>query len=478
LTNKAASDELGSILEAFGPALISIDIRTVAGKLSSEGNWVNLITSILITKKTVDEVITEQKKLPEVVNDQFGILHEAIPFDLMFFENIAQLGLIPLQKAGSEVEIRRFSPYSLRVFPNLGNFRGAMQQPLVATGLSPQPLEERNELWTIARKQNALAKRLGCSDYVELIKEMLQIDFSDGDSRDILIVIESPARLESATFNDSTFVVEVCKSSAVRNLQLNLFLKRKSDGFFGFEKTIWKKILPLKEELESKNGSCLIKESVELEDLLPFDQMNVELLHANSALTLSTRSVIAPLKNVTEPCLKTLDKFIQLEDLKKMLLDPYTFGKEPNRIFEIAVSWLLSLAGLNPIYLGFIVKDSCGKERRFDSLKLETGYDVGCADILAYKENDCILIIDCDIGPIDDKKIQRLSQTCKHFDTLLPMFGKLRFLPILFTPQECSVQEKDGVRLVGRNEIESIFEELAKGNRDMACSKILSSFIR
>lgn len=118
-----------------------------------------------------------------------------------------------------------------------------------------------------------------------------------------------------------------------------------------------------------------------------------------------------------------------------------------------------------------------GKKRTFDSLRLESGYDIGCADIIAYKENDCLLFVDCDIGALDDKKIQRLSETCKHFRKTLKTYGKFRFVPVLFTIKDCDAQSNSGVRIADRKVIEKMFEELVKGNRDQAIAQISLNYL-
>src|SRR5271169_6902005 len=67
-----------SVIESFSPVLKSLDIRTVAIKLTpSQKTWVNLITSFVVSNRSVDEVKVEHNKLPKIENDQFAIFLKA-----------------------------------------------------------------------------------------------------------------------------------------------------------------------------------------------------------------------------------------------------------------------------------------------------------------------------------------------------------------------------------------------------------------
>jgi hypothetical protein len=117
-----------------------------------------------------------------------------------------------------------------------------------------------------------------------------------------------------------------------------------------------------------------------------------------------------------------------------MLFEPQLSG-DPKTVFENATVWLLSLAGFYTVYLG--AKTKTTKKKRMDSydvLRTEKGYEIGCADILAYEDNKRLLIVDCDIGPLDDKKIQKLIETCDFLKNR-GNYGKLEFVPVLFSPR-------------------------------------------
>lgn len=469
---RSALDELGLVLKGFRPVLRSMDVRTVAVRLAPNEGWINLVTSILISEKTVNEVKDQQKSLLEVSENEFKIFLGAWPFEDSIFDQITKGSLLfKSSEELSTVQTRQFDLLKLKVFSSWRNLNGSVQCVLCAMG-GGSPPQEREKLWAVSRSQNAVAKVQNYSSIQELISHVLKIEISDGEHKDFEVTIGSLAKIDWVGFVNSSFEAKISKLCGVRDLQLNLNLKRFGSGY---SKTIWRQIIPIEESEQEPTNNCIVAKSVKIDDLVPFDQMDAELIHKISALTIDSKQATVPLKNLVEPVLKTLGAFCSLADFKKMLLEPQMFGKEPQKIFETAVCWLLSLAGLNPICLSTKIKDLKGKDRKFDSLKIESGFDVGCADIIAYKDNDCLLLVDCDIGSINETKIQRLLATSKHFEASLNTYGKLRFVPVLFTTKECEQQSETGVRLVGKNVIEIIFEELVKGNRDEAASQIVSS---
>lgn len=133
---------------------------------------------------------------------------------------------------------------------------------------------------------------------------------------------------------------------------------------------------------------------------------------------------------------------------------------------------LLSLCGFYTINLGSKIVLANGKEKKFDVLKNSNSFPFGRSDIIAYEDNKRILLIDCDIGVPDNKKIDALLETSHYFirENLIVGF---EFLPVLFSPKDCNLELK-GKRLgiVDKPVIENILEDLAKGNRENARKRI------
>jgi len=281
-------------------------------------------------------------------------------------------------------------------------------------------------------------------------------------------VIPSLARVNSVQFLDKEFEVTIQKPEKLRGLQLNLNLKREN-------RIVWRDTREIVgEETQFDRNTEVFK----VNELLPFDLVNVELIHRDSVLTLDRTYKKVPLHKAIEPFMKTFGAICPIKDeFKTMLFEPKKYGKNPDKIFEIAISWLLSLAGFSTIYLGTDIKvpkseySKKTKDRKFDVIYNSSGSKVGCADIIAYEENERILLIDCDIGPFDAKKIQDLAETKKYFRETLKEFKKLPIVPVLFSPRDFRKSTLSiDVMIADQSVIKRIFEAVAQGNREKARS--------
>jgi hypothetical protein len=442
-------DELYSVLEALKPALKSMDVRTFA-VATPEEDWQNLITSVYLTENAVDEVKNQQERIPVLRNNEVALFSKAILVDYTLFQNIFDGEVkFPTPFGVNKVRFRKFDLTKLKVHSAQARISGSYKWILNATDVGGQA--EREELWNIVKDNEIVARRLGFQDICTLIKNRLQIEYGNGYQKDFELVVPSLASIENAYFVNSRFEVKVKKASSLKDLQLNLTLERDNIP-------IWTEPRKLKDEKpETLQTSIIVTEALDLRGVLPHDFMNVELILGESALTLDRKGMYAPLENAVEPFLKTLDAFCSLQKLESMLLEPYQY-KKTGKIFENSVTWLLSLAGYNPIYLG----------KNFEKCRTKTQFEVGSADIIAYEENKRILLMDCDTGPMDPRKIQQLIELGKYFSESFKEYRGLEIIPVLVTPKDYRGQPMKGVRIVDCESLKKILEELSKGNRERA----------
>jgi len=477
--SEVSPEDLNSVLRAFQPFLKSIDMRTIAVRPETGEDWENLISSIIVSEKTVEEVTEEYEKLPKLKNKQIALFLFAAPFDYSIFEQFTNGFIVRnrlmISKSGVAhgkltIRSRQFNPLALRVRSTQTNVQGVVKYVLraVDSGLE----EERESLWKVVQRQDNAAKRLNYTTMGELIKDVLKIEFSGRDRKDFELTISDIADIQDVTFGESSFQVEIMKISGFKDLQLNVILKRATSG--GSFYPVWRDIVPVDKVKPQSHGiRNTLKIDVQPPSLLPFDLIELKLIHRDSALTLDENRLRAPLQNVVDPFFKVLNSFCSIDEFKKMLLEPENCGKKPDKRFEIAITWLLSLAGFHTIYLGAKTKATQKKSLiAHDVLRAESGYHIGGADIIAYKDNEGILLIDCDIGPLDDKKIEKLIETRDHFQTLWD-FGQLKIVPVLCSPKSFRETAMDQyVAIVDGNVIKTILEEIAKGDRESARSKI------
>jgi hypothetical protein len=443
------------VLEAFKPALASIDLRCVAVSPPSEEYWQNLVTSIFLSDRTVDEVKSEQKAIPKLRdtrNNSFEIFCDAVPFDYSVFEKIGKgelkIPVVPI--GGNRIRFRKSDLSKLKFTSSQDKIDGSYTRMLRTTDLGSE--EERKELWAVVDEQSRLATRHNFKSIPQMIKDCLKIEYSNKHLKDIDIAISPPATIENLRFKDNTLEVILKKTSKLNDLQLNLRLDREGNN-------IWRESREIPfEKTEFRDNP----EVIEIQKALPFDYVNVTLIHRDSGLTLDEGFRKVPIINVGEPFLRTLNSFCSIDEFEKMLFKPEYGGKRPQDIFEDAVAWLLSLAGFDVIRLRL------GK-KKFEKLRIGEEYDKGGADIIAYEESKRILLIECTTGPADEIKVQRMVETKKYFREKLKGYGKLPIVPILFSPRDIRKSSPSpDVMIADQTVIRRIFEAVVQGNREKA----------
>ena len=111
--------ELFSVMQALSPALKSINVRTIAITPESTDEWQNLITSIFLTEKSVDQVRKQQQNMPTFRNkkNDFAFFQNAYSFDnSSFFEELVKGEVrFPDSFGINKVYFRKFDPLSLIV---------------------------------------------------------------------------------------------------------------------------------------------------------------------------------------------------------------------------------------------------------------------------------------------------------------------------------------------------------------------------
>ncbi len=209
----SAPDELYNVLEAFKPALKSVDIRCVAVTLPSEEYWQNLITSIIFSDKTVDEVKNEQKTIPKIRNNYFSLFYDAVPFDYYALTKISEGQFrIPVTIiGGNRIQFRKSDLFKLKVKSSKEPIDGIYNWMLSATDSGSK--EKRVEFWSIAKKQSVFIKRFNVNSIPKMVEQYLKIKYNSWAEKDLEIAIRPPATIEKVQFTNNNLKL------FLRNLQ-------------------------------------------------------------------------------------------------------------------------------------------------------------------------------------------------------------------------------------------------------------------
>lgn len=189
-------------------------------------------------------------------------------------------------------------------------------------------------------------------------------------------------------------------------------------------------------------------------------------VHRENGILIHEKSVSSigsywPSKSIiTNPIYPIFKKFVTLEDIQKMVFQGQNKkGKQSSRNFEQGVSWILSLLGLNAVWLG--------DEFQFSG----TGSDKVSIDILGKSNTNTILLVNATMGVPD---ISAFVREKRYREKILQsiMSSEVKVTSILFSNASVrSLQEKsreNDVNLIGKEELEIIIDLLEKGDVQLA----------
>lgn len=456
---------VSEVVEAFSSAFKSVDLRIVA--VRPEDQWINVITSMFLSSKSEGEVKSVQQqakdKLPST--NKFRILLACYPFKSLP-RLFTQFEKGEIQAYRIPIKFREIDLSALKVdqFTFHGRAPDYLRQneewSLVG---SRADAAKDDAIWRIVDSQNGHARLQGYKDIYDLIKEMLRIrDFKRGTPRALSIGIPIPARIAGVSFVGSSIKIKTKKVFGLTDLQFNLSIERWYPRPNRYE-CVWRTTgLVEKCKRPSTREFCHVTNSIKLSDLKSHDTVEVELIHRLiPTLSLDDTRLTAPLQKPSEPFAKTLFSFCSSDVFRNRLLNPEQM-KKPDKVFEDAVAWLLSLIGFSVAQLG-----------RFEILSVpDTRYQIGSIDMIAHRENECILLVDCDTSIPDEKKIRSMMSVEDHFGFIQDEHRRPDIVSVIFSPADCTGISTDdqAIKIVDRQRIIRIFEEAMKGNLEKARS--------
>jgi hypothetical protein len=162
---------------------------------------------------------------------------------------------------------------------------------------------------------------------------------------------------------------------------------------------------------------------------------------------------------------EVLFQFYPRDSLESDLLKPKV-GKDYVNVFQEAVATLLSLIGCSVVVLG---KKKRGK-KKLEIVRWESQAEVGSADIIAFRENNKLFLIDCTTGAVDDSKIRKLQQTVNYLSSEEDREHS-RIIGLIFSSQDCKDIRRnyyEDINIIDASRITTIFDMMLKGDNENA----------
>lgn len=449
------SESLLNIIWGLGNYLKSIDVRSLAFNLKDE--WINIVTSIFFSSKPIEKVREEHSrlKLPKMKSVKLFCFAQNIK------SNIFSKGHISVKHYPSFLVDARIRTDCLKLFKSSIAFHSNHLRTYGDWKIfgveENETVQGREKCWEHLSMNEGIVIPLGYNSIYEWINDSLKIiNFSNSDKIGLIVGIPIHAKINSLKVKEDTVKVNVKSHKDVSNLFCNIIQQRFSNGWI----TIHNSPVYLQKPKTFSGNYVYYEEEVKFQKMKPHDTVVGSLRNSNFAkLEIDRNSARAPLEKPLEPLSYAFNYFYEMKEFKNQLFNPETFKKTTKRksnpalLFEEAVSWLLSLAGLSVIKLG-----------EQETINLPSGITYS-ADILAYKENEYLYVIDCDIQHISQNKVDNLLQIVALLEPIRDERGKPEIIPMIFTPKEPTtpLTIDNRVKIYNGSRIKKLYEEILKG---------------
>ena len=349
-------ERLRNALTRMQGVIRSFDLRSVI--VYDDKEWGNLMTIIRFSH--LEPKVMEQmyhileERWPKVNTERFKIICKALPlseWDTLvssFKEGVLRLEDIDVVVSKEDLTevpcyIKKWSSYLARLEWN------ALQIKTGGPRFNPEAFDGE-------------AKALGFPDIYTAINGWLESRIKSSESFNVMVSIPIYAKIVDHDFYNGKVKVDVKFHEGLDNLLLSVATYRL--GYDGYYKEITElhhiPILPDKSE-NLGEGLKLFVYKVEIPSIRSSDYLEFNLIHTKpDGLELDgvgelISKYLASKETAKNPMLWTFNRFCNIEELRSQLSDPYSVRPEskmsPDKMFERAVSWLLSLCGLSVIKL-------------------------------------------------------------------------------------------------------------------------------
>lgn len=263
------------------------------------------------------------------------------------------------------------------------------------------------------------------------VKTFLGIDISQSsEPGGVWIACDVPVRLlpTEATRNGKEFKLKLRAEAhpAIEDIACAI---RRTGGPYGSNALLQQSVIKLTRSVEAKNPALWsgeIQLPVERDDQVTLEILSKKvgkLFHINNIRP----SNLLPIEQIN-PLLVALRLFCPPEEIDQLLQEPHRARmelanlKNPGRLFEVTVQWLLSVLGFRAIWL-----------HNYEKLK-DANMDYGTIDCLAYKEDeDLLLLVNCSLAAPDPSELNRQEDLMTRLSNKLFQDSGVKVRSALFT---------------------------------------------
>jgi len=461
------SVNVSEVYNAFKDYFISFDLRILAFKLpiGRDYQWTNLVSSMYFSEEPVENIKKLQKSLyiPKAKNIRLFCFTDKSPTFESRSYGLNRGGVFRINDTITRKEVAItmgiFNPQFLHVTEH-PPFLSPFSEGKLLGAASDHQILNRHKGWESSNEIEDLIISMGFDDINQWINDTLKIEgYGKGNKNSFFIGLPIKGKIIDLKIKENEVTFNIKAHKNLSNLQINIYKKIEERGYYRIYERHHKPLTSQKD----MNDYVLYIDKVVFNKIHPNDLIEAQLISVNfPRIKIDFKRSWPPLENTLEPLINTFRKFYNLDQFKNQLLNPEettpikkSVRHNPSWLFEEAVSWLLSIGGLSVVRLG-----------ENEIIHLDYGRNLS-VDILAYKENEYLFLVDCDINHVDQKKIQnllRIGEICKEVQNEI---GKPRIIPVIFIPKKTQIPKiPTNFRVIDGPQIERLLKYAINGDTE------------
>jgi len=275
------------------------------------------------------------------------------------------------------------------------------------------------------------------------VNTLLDINISQStEPGGVWIACDAPVRLlpPQVTRNGKEFKLKLRAEAhpAIEDVACTI---RRTGGPYGSNALLQQSVIKLTRFAETKNPALWsgeIQLPVERDD-----QVTLEILSKKVGKLYHTNIRpfnLLPIEQ-NNPLMAALRLFCPPEEIGQLLQEPHRAKmelanlKNPGRLFEVSVQWLLSVLGFRAVWL-----------HNYERLK-DANMDYGTIDCLAYKEDeDLLLLVNCSLAAPNPSELNRHEDLMTRLSNQLFQDSKVKVRSALFTTAHKPEAEQQNAR--------------------------------
>lgn len=417
--------------------------------LFKDDEWINLVTVINLTRRTVEDLINEYQSLEDSIgkidDDNFKIEFQARPIseinDLLMEiqKGRLKIGELPTKLVSYESQIftdgkirRSSSMYQVGEYAEYEHYSATLS-------MNDAPV-------IILRDSGISDTMLGIKNFRDIAISWLGIQNLE-DSINVHLLIPLYATLTGFQYQGGNEIKVTLKMHQKLLDRSKAWVTRK--GPYDYAQILERKSYDLNScEKTIQNGLIYIPITHNFSGLGSDDEIIVSVVNEDLGL-LTERSMKMTLftPNSSDPFSKMFSLFDAGRKMEERMLDP-----KGEVDLTSAFSWLLEIIDIQSLRLG---KDEIIREDKMNK---------GSADIIAYDSiSKKILTIDCTVGMPENAKINKIKNTADYISRII----KLTVKPMIVTSINASIQKelakKHNVHLLDKIDLEELIGMFKRG---------------